>query len=165
MALAAFAAGLPASVLIRVFLPGFFAREDTRTPMIFAGISAAVNISGSLILFFSIGHVGIAIATTLAAWTNALLLGATLLRRQNLQPDANLRRRTMLIVLASAVMGAALWAASIPLDVLFEPNYGFIVQCMALAALVVGGAIVYLVTTQLTGAFSYKSLWRAVARG
>ena len=75
MALAAFAAGLPASVLIRVFLPGFFAREDTRTPMIYAGVSAGVNIVGSLSMFFVLGHVGIAIATSLAAWTNAMLLG------------------------------------------------------------------------------------------
>ncbi len=163
-ALAAFAAGLPASVLIRVFLPGFFAREDTRTPMIFAGISAGVNIVGSFSLFFILGHVGIAIATTMAAWTNALLLGSTLLRRKHLIPDANLRRRMALTILASAVMGAALWAASIPLYVLFAPAYGFLVQCMALGALVAGGAIVYLITTQLTGAFSYKSLWRAVAR-
>jgi putative peptidoglycan lipid II flippase len=163
-ALAAFAAGLPASVLIRVFLPGFFAREDTRTPMIYAGISAAVNITGSVALFFIIGHVGIAVATSLAAWTNAILLGATLLRRGHLRPDANLRRRTVLTVLASAVMGGALWGASIPLDVLFEPAYGFLVQCAALGALVAGGGLVYLATTQLTGAFSYKALWRAMAR-
>ena len=43
-ALAAFAVGLPAFVAIKVFSPGFFAREDTRTPMIYAGISVIVNI-------------------------------------------------------------------------------------------------------------------------
>lgn len=164
-ALAAFAAGLPASVLIRVFLPGFFAREDTRTPMIFAAISAAVNIAGSLALFFVIGHVGIAIATSLAAWTNALLLGFTLLRRRDLEPDASLRRRAALIAVASFVMGAALWAASIPLGTLFAPVNGILVQCMALAVLVGGGGAVYLAATQLTGAVSYRSLWRSVARG
>ncbi len=163
-ALAAFAAGLPASVLIRVFLPGFFAREDTRTPMIFAGISAGVNMVGSAILFFIIGHVGIAIATTLAAWTNAILLGTTLLRRRNFEPDANLRRRSVMIVVASGVMGAALWAASIPLSAMFTPASSFAVQCVALGVLVAGGGLVYLTTTQLTGAFSYKSLWRAVSR-
>jgi putative peptidoglycan lipid II flippase len=161
MALAAFAAGLPASVLIRVFLPGFFAREDTRTPMYFAGISAAVNITGSLALFFWLGHVGIAIATSLAAWTNAILLGSTLLLRKNFEPDANLRRRTALIMLASLVMGAALWAATIPLAAMFAPAQSFIVQCLGLGLLVAGGGIVYLVAIELTGAFSYKALLRA----
>lgn len=163
--LAAFAAGLPASVLIRVFLPGFFAREDTRTPMIYAGISAAVNISCSLVLFFSIGHVGIATATTLAAWTNAIMLGATLLWRGHFQPDAGLRRRGAMIILASAVMGVALWGAASQLDVLFSSDYGFIVQCAALGGLVAGGGLLYLLVTQITGAFSYKALLRSVARG
>jgi putative peptidoglycan lipid II flippase len=44
-ALAAFAVGLPAFVLVKVFSPGFFAREDTRTPMIFAGVSVATNVA------------------------------------------------------------------------------------------------------------------------
>jgi putative peptidoglycan lipid II flippase len=152
-------------VLIRVFLPGFFAREDTRTPMIFAMIAAAVNIAGSISLFFTLGHVGIAIATSLSAWTNALLLGATLLRRGHLQPDATLRRRAVLITLASAIMGGALWAAAIPLGRLFLPASGLIVQTAALGVLVLGGGLVYLLVTQLTGAVSYKSLLRSVARG
>ena len=44
-ALAVFALGLPAFVMIKVFTPGYFAREDTKTPMLFAGISVAVNIA------------------------------------------------------------------------------------------------------------------------
>ena len=163
-ALAAFAAGLPASVLIRVFLPGFFAREDTRTPMYFAGVSAFVNITGSAVLFWFIGHVGIAVATTLAAWTNALMLGAALLRRGDFVADATLRRRTVLISLASTIMGLALWAATWPLASWFAPAQSFLVQCVALTLLVAGGGIVYLATIELTGAFSYKSLLRAVSR-
>ena len=46
-ALAAFAVGLPAFVLIKVFSPAFFAREDTRTPMIYAGVSVIVNVLGA----------------------------------------------------------------------------------------------------------------------
>jgi putative peptidoglycan lipid II flippase len=164
LGLAAFALGLPASVLIRVFLPGFFAREDTRTPMKFAAASAAVNIVGSASLFFVLGHIGIALATSLAAWTNALLLGFTLLRRGHLVADATLKRRGALIMLASVIMGGALWAASIPLGALFLPKNGLIVQTIALGVLVAGGGLVYLVATQLTGAVSYRSLLRSVAR-
>src|SRR5208282_5829597 len=53
-ALSAFAFGLPAFVMTKVFLPGFFAREDTATPMWFAMASVAVNVCGSLALFFEI---------------------------------------------------------------------------------------------------------------
>ncbi|NJM34886.1 MAG: lipid II flippase MurJ, partial [Rhodomicrobium sp.] len=165
VALAAFAIGLPASVLIRVLLPGFFAREDTRTPMKYAGVSAAVNIVGSLSLFFVLGHVGIAIATSLAAWTNALLLGGTLLRRGHFEMDAALKRRGALIALASVIMALALWGASFPLDRFFAPANGIAVQLCALAALIVGGAVVYLGVAQATGAANYKTFFRSVARG
>ena len=63
-ALIAFATGLPAYVLIRVLQPGYFAREDTVTPTIFAGSSVVANIALSLLLFPSLVHVGIAIATS-----------------------------------------------------------------------------------------------------
>ena len=162
MALAAFAVGLPASVLIRVFLPGFFAREDTRTPMIFAGISASVNIVGSLSLFFVLGHVGIAIATSLAAWTNAILLGATLLRRKHFEPDAALKRRGALIAVASVVMAVALWFAAYPLGGYFAPANGIPVQLLALGALIAGGGMVYIAVAQLTGAANYRALLRVV---
>ena len=149
MALAAFAVGLPASVLIRVFLPGFFAREDTRTPMIFAGISASVNIVGSLSLFFVLGHVGIAIATSLAAWTNAILLGATLLRRKHFEPDANLeaprhadRRRQR------GDGGRAVVRRLSARRLFFAPANGITVQLLALGVLIAGGGIVYLTVAQ-----------------
>ena len=165
LSLAAFAVGLPASVMIRVFLPGFFAREDTRTPMKFAGVSALVNIAGSLSLFFVLGHVGIAIATSLAAWTNATLLCITLVRRGHFQLDAALKRRGMMIAAASLVMGLALWGGSLPLGRFFTPGNGIVVQIAALCVLIAWGALVYLTAAQATGAVSAKALWAAVKRG
>lgn len=165
-ALMAFAAGLPASVLIRVFLPGFFAREDTTTPMIFASIAGAVNIGASIALFFftPLGHTGIAIATSIAAWTNALLLAGTLLYRGDFQFDSAMRKRGPLIILASGIMGAALWLALGQMGGMFAPSNGLIWQMLALGALIGGGGVVYLAATQLTGAANFKTLWRALAR-
>lgn len=165
LALTAFAVGLPAFVLIKVFQPGYFAREDTRTPMYFAATSAVVNIIGSLSLFFWLGHVGIAIATSLAAWTNATLLVTTLMRRSHFEPDANLKKRGGMILLASIIMALALWGASFPLDGLFQPSNGALVQIVALLGLVGGGAVVYLVTAQLTGAVNAKALLNSMRRG
>ncbi len=162
-ALAAFAAGLPAFVAVKVFSPGFFAREDTRTPMIYAGISVAVNVAGSLALFFVIGHVGIAIATTLAGWVNALLLAGTLRRRGAYAVDAALRRRIGPICLSSAVMGAGLWLLAAGLAPYFAPAAGTFVQAGALLALVGGGLGLYLLAVQVTRAAHVPTLLRQVA--
>lgn len=64
--LAIFALGLPAFVLIKAFTPGYFAREDTRTPMIFAAFSVALNVTVALLTFPRIGAPGIALASAAA---------------------------------------------------------------------------------------------------
>lgn len=113
-ALIAFSLGLPAFVLIKVFQPAFFAREDTSTPMWLAGLNLVINAAGSLILFFwfnSIGwqgHVGIALATSIAAWMNAILLWGILATRRDFAVDRRLVRSLALIIVATLVMGAAL---------------------------------------------------------
>ncbi|MGH6819477.1 MAG: murein biosynthesis integral membrane protein MurJ, partial [Methylocella sp.] len=107
-AVLAFAAGLPAFSMTKVFQPGFYAREDTATPMRFALISVAVNIAASLLLSRWFGHVGIAMGTSIAAWINAGLLGFTLSRRGFFALDERLQARLPRIVISSFVMGATL---------------------------------------------------------
>ncbi len=108
-ALAAFALGLPAFVLVKVLVPGFFAREDTKTPVTFGLIAMAANVILSLALIWSLAHVGLALATTLAAWLNVALLGTRLVRRKLLVPDRRLRSRLVRMLAASAGMGGLLW--------------------------------------------------------
>jgi putative peptidoglycan lipid II flippase len=160
-ALAAFACGLPAFVMTKVFLPGFFAREDTSTPMWFAGASVAVNVGGSLLMFPVLGHVGIAIATSLSGWTNAILLATALRRRRHFHFDAALRRRAPLLVLASIMMGVALYGAHLGLAGYFEDDKGALVHGAALAALVSAGIFAYAAAAQITGAMRLSMLRRA----
>ncbi len=164
LALAAFAAGLPAFVMVKVFSPGFFAREDTRTPMYYAGASVVVNISFSLALFWVIGHVGIAIATSLAGWVNAGLLAMTLTRRGYFQFDAEFKRRFIPLCISCLVMGIALWGASMMLSDWFAPANGLIVQLAALGALVVSGIAVYGLTAHVTGALRLQELMKFLKR-
>ncbi len=152
MALAAFAVGLPAFVLIKVFSPGFFAREDTRTPMLFAGVGVAANIAGSLALFPFFGHIGIALATSVAAWINVGLLAWALEKRGQFFFDEQNRRRVPLIILASAVMGGVLWIAQIWLAPWFSVDVALEMRILVLAGMVAGGAAVFFVATELTGA-------------
>src|SRR5215475_951964 len=80
-ALAAYAVGLPAFVLIKVLAPAFFARHDTATPVKIAVVTMAVNLCLTVVLMQFLAHVGIALATTIAGWLNALALLALLIRR------------------------------------------------------------------------------------
>ncbi len=163
-ALAAFAAGLPAFVLIKVFSPGFFAREDTRTPMIYAGISVAINIAGALALFPFFGHVGIAIATSVSAWVNAWMLGATLTRREVWKMDAQGRRNLPRILLAALVMGAAVLALDQWLEGFFMPEMPFLLRLGLLAAMVGAGVVIYFALSWFLGTMNRAALRRALRR-
>lgn len=148
-ALAVFACGLPAFVLIKVFSPGFFAREDTRTPMIFAAINAFVNITLSVVLFFRIGLVGIAIGTSTAAWVNTILLASRLWQLGHFVPDRRVRSRLPRILLASIAMAAVLWALTGELQSLLDGTKWQ--RIGALGVLVTIGGFVFAVFVQLAG--------------
>lgn len=151
-------------MLIKVFSPAFFAREDTKTPMYYAGAGLVVNVAASLALFPFFGHVGIAIATTVAGWVNALLLLGTLYRRGYFETDAALRRRGPKILLSSIVMGGVLIGVQDQLAPFFAPGNGLGVQLLALTALVGGGLLAYALAAQLTGAASIPRLMRSLLR-
>jgi len=157
-ALAAFALGLPSFVLIKVFSPGYFAREDTRTPMIYAGIGMAANVIGSLILFSQIGHVGIAFASAVAGWLNAGLLWMTLVRRGQYAPDPRLKQRLPRIVLASVVMGVAVWIAAEFASSVFVGDVSLLLRIVTLAGLVAFGAVVFFAAAHLLGAAQLQEL-------
>jgi putative peptidoglycan lipid II flippase len=159
--LAAFALGLPAYVLIKVLHPSFFAREDTKTPMIFAGIAMAANVVLSLALFFAAGPTGIAIATTLAGWINVALLVVALRRRDGLTLDRIFRRRFAGILAATAVMGGVVFALVALIGPWFAPASGILAQATALALLVGTGLLTYLAAAHLFGAVKFRELIRA----
>jgi putative peptidoglycan lipid II flippase len=149
-ALIAFAVGLPAFVLIRVLQPGFFSRQDTRTPTVFAAVSVVINVALSLLLFPTLKHVGIALATSIAAWANVLLLAIFLARRGHFSLDAKEWRQQALILALTIVMGAALYAIVWLLGPVFEPGYAFLIQALALLALCILGAALYFGLVHLT---------------
>jgi len=117
LALVHYAWGVPAFVLIKVLAPGFFAREDTKTPMRFALISVVINTAlgaGLFIWLTRLGHYGfpgLAIATSIAAWANALMLGFGLAKRGWYRPGKALISRLIRASLATGAMSGALWLA------------------------------------------------------
>lgn len=169
--LAVFALGLPAFVMIKVFSPAYFAREDTKTPMRYATISLTANTAGSIVLFFLfrrlgyLPHLGIAVATALGGWLNAGLLWATLVRRGHFAIDRRMRRALATILLSSAVMGAALVAMAHFLGPYFGRDRSFAVHVAALAVLVGGGLLVYAVAVLATGTITLRQFRKLLGRG
>lgn len=90
VALQAFAIGLVPMVLTRVLGPGYFAREDMHTPFVYATIGVGVNIAISLSLFWWLGLLGIAFATTVAAFVHCYLLMRGLIARRQYHPQKSL---------------------------------------------------------------------------
>ena len=112
MALQQYGWGVPAFTLSALLSRAFFARQDTRTPMNFAVMSVVINVVAGFTLFHMIGVAGIAMATSLASWINVTMLLITLGRRRFYRPSAKAWSRLARILLASAVLGGLLAAAS-----------------------------------------------------
>ena len=152
--LAGFALGIPGYVLVKVLQPGYFARENTKTPMLIAGVTVIVNIVFSIILFDSLGHIGIAIATSIAAWVNVGLLLFGL--RNFWKPDARLKSRMPKKFIASAVMGLSLWMLHQTIKEMF--NHDFWLRLGGVSILVIFGITIYFFIAFKLKASSLKEL-------
>ncbi|MBK5921841.1 murein biosynthesis integral membrane protein MurJ [Rhodothalassium salexigens] len=147
-ALTAYAVGLPAYVLVKVLTPACYARQDTRTPVAVSMAAVAVNVTLNLALIGPLAHAGLALATAIAAWANALVLLAILVRRGHYRPDARLARTLPRLALAAAAMGAAVYA----LAAWIGAPEAKLDQALAAALLVAAGLGLYGVGLLATGA-------------
>lgn len=156
LALSMFAFGLPAFVLLKVLTPAFFARENTKTPMIFASISALINLVLGVALFFTIGFYGLAIATSIAAWINVICLGVILHREKLFRFDKRLKNRLPRILLASLFMGLVLWwveqhASGLLAGALFKDYIVLLAVCGV-------GGIAYVIAAFIFRAFNINDI-------
>ena len=147
--LAAYAAGLPAFVLVKVLSPGFFARGDTATPVRVGIFVLALNFGLNLALMHPLKHVGPPVATSIAAWLNVALLGFMLVRRDYMRPDRMLASRIGRMVAATLVMAVAL----VGVRMVLVPAAGQHVRVAVLAILIVVGLAVYGGLAQGLGVF------------
>lgn len=159
---AAMAIGLPSVVLAKILSPAFFARGDTRTPLILAAISMAANVLLAVLLMQVMGSVGIALAASLAAWINAGMMAAILSQRGHLPLDARFRRRLPRLLLAAITMGLALYAGVQFIPQLVEGT--LVLRIAALAGLVLIGAILYFTLAQVLGGTDLRDVKRALTR-
>ncbi|MGH7091895.1 MAG: murein biosynthesis integral membrane protein MurJ, partial [Stellaceae bacterium] len=164
-ALTAYAAGLPAFVLVKVMAPGFFARHDTATPVkiAFAAIAANILLTTTLGLLTPLAHVGVAAATSAAGWVNALLLIHTLGRRHQFALDARARRSLPRMAGAALGMGAAL----VVLERMLAPAFagGLAARLGALGLLVAAGIVTFAALALALGVAPWGEVKRRLRLG
>ncbi|OOF26755.1 murein biosynthesis integral membrane protein MurJ [Salinivibrio sp. IB872] len=149
LSLVAYACGLVNFMLIKVLAPGYYARQDTKTPVKFGVIAMISNMVFNAIFAYLFSYVGLAIATALSALINAGLLYQGLHRAGVYR----LSRATALyigrLVVAVAAMVAVLMTLMPTLNGWVEMSLSM--RSMVLAGLILGGSVVYLCTALLCG--------------
>ena len=153
-ALSILALGLPAHVLVKALSPGFFAREDTRTPLVATISGVIVAVICGLLLGRSYGASGVAASISLGAWFCAAILmwrGSTTF---GFSIDAMARRRLPRIAICAAAMGAMLFLAE-SFVAPVTATAGFMAQITILGGLVAAGVSFYGLLLDLSGVLNW----------
>ena len=154
--------GLPAYVLVKVLVPNYFARKDTRTPVFTAGGSLLINIALNFMLVPRLGVVGLAIAGSISAWCNVIALYAILAVRGHYHLTPLVLSRIVRIVLAAAFMGAVLWYA-LPYGT--DWYAGSVLERVgAIAALVAVGGVAFLAAALALKAIDRRTIDQLLRR-
>jgi len=163
LALTSLAVGLPAHVLFKALAPAFFARGDTRTPMLATFAGLAVTVAAALMLSRAYAVAGMAAGIALGSWVSALLLAGWAAVRFDLALDPATRRRLPRVGLAAVVMGALLWLAVRGLAPWLHGEHRLVVA-VAVAALITAGIAVYVASLAFLGVVRPREAIRAMRK-
>jgi len=111
-AVIAYSVGLIGLVMVKVLAPGFYARQDIKTPVRIAIITLGLTQLMNLAFIWPFKHAGLALAIGLGACINAALLLRGLLRRDIYRPQAGWPVFVLKLAIAVYIMAAVLWVAS-----------------------------------------------------
>ena len=156
--LMAYSLGLLGFIMVKVLAPGFFARQDTRTPVKVGIIAMVANMVMNVILVFPLAHAGLALATSLSSFLNAVLLYRILRRDGVYRPRSGWGGLCTRVVVANGVMAALLYWGTSDLSAWF--GWSGLERVGQLTLWVGLGAVAYFAVLWLSGV-RFKSLWES----
>ncbi|MEM9087049.1 MAG: murein biosynthesis integral membrane protein MurJ [Pseudomonadota bacterium] len=164
LVVSALVSGLPAYVLVKVLTPNFFARKDTRTPVVTAALALVVTVAlnFTFIFGFELGVVGLALAGAVGAWVNIALLSFILARRGFFVLTGKVLGRIARIAIAAALMGAALYALMIRIEPWFVGTIAE--RALGIGAILAVGAVTYGAAGAALGILDKASVMRLLRR-
>ncbi|HET7728879.1 MAG TPA: murein biosynthesis integral membrane protein MurJ [Usitatibacter sp.] len=148
-ALIAYAVGLGGIILVKVLAPGFYARQNVRTPVKVAIVSLVVTQLLNVALVPWLKHAGLALSISLAACFNAGWLWLLMWRSGAYRPEPGWGAFLIRLAVALYVMGGALWYAMGTEASWFELAAG--PRAAKLALVILAGALAYFATLALMG--------------
>ncbi|PKG40804.1 murein biosynthesis integral membrane protein MurJ [Psychromonas sp. Urea-02u-13] len=128
MSLFAYGSGLLSFMMVKVLAPGYYARQDIKTPVKFGIIAMVSNMVLNIIFAVPFGYVGLAIATSISATLNAGMLWFGLYKQGVYQKQNETLGVLIRIVISGLLMAATMFYLSPSLDEwaafsLFESAY------------------------------------------
>lgn len=165
-AVIAYTIGLPVYVIVKALAPNFFARGDTKTPIKYSIVAFVANITFSIILMKPFGHVGIAAATTIAAFVSCGQYIHGLKKRGYWILSAKLQKKLLMIIISSLVMSFAIKGG----EILINNHYAnwldlnFSKKIIILLGLCILGVVTFGIMAKLTKAINYQELWQAFTK-
>ncbi|MCD2180234.1 murein biosynthesis integral membrane protein MurJ [Rhizobium sp. C1] len=159
-----FGFGLPGFVLNKALTPGFFAREDTKTPMRFTMISVFVNSALSISLFPFFAERGIAAAESIAGWLSTIMLFVSLTRRGHLNIERALVSRAIRMVIASVIMAVAAHYMAVHFAGYLHSGSPALMQAAVLLPIVFASFALYLVIVFAIGGADIGMIRRNMKR-
>lgn len=144
----AYSVGLVSFMLIKVLAPGFYSRQDTKTPVRIGIVTLVLNMVFNIMLAPFIGYLGLALATSMSASCNAYLLYRQLKKENVYQFSSMSGYFTLKCLLASVTMGALVWFTSRHYD---WPSWHFSEQVMLLVVLLIIAVVSYFFMLFLMG--------------
>lgn len=156
LSLMTYAFGLPAFILVKVLAPGFYSRQDTKTPVKIGIISIFANMLLNVLIvlpWFLSGtagaHAGLALATALAGYVNAGLLFYTLYKEGIFAAQGGWAKHLLRITAAASVMGILVWFA-MP-EAIWWQTASTLLRLSALGGLIALSITSYFIILRLTG--------------
>ncbi|NDC56855.1 MAG: lipid II flippase MurJ, partial [Alphaproteobacteria bacterium] len=162
-ALACYAMGVPAFLLVKIFSTVFFAHHNTATPMRIALLAIAANIGLSLSLPLVLGSKGLALAAGLATWINAAMLFIALKKNNWVFADDGLRMRLPKLLACALTLAAVIVALKWLLNGFFT-NTSLWHEMAGLGLLLAGSALAFLGLTHFSGAVRWRDIPQQLKR-
>lgn len=155
LSLRAYSIGIVAFMLVKVLAPGFYAHKDTKTPVKIGVVTMCANMVMNLLFvlplmtIWNIGHVGLALATSVAAYLNAGLLLRGLRRAGIYQVGSGWAGFTFRLFVATAAMVVGLLVLS-PQSTAWT-EWGWVRRGFEIGVLCLAGAAIYVCSHLLLG--------------